>query len=113
MVLGWVLFDAVPIGSVRLGEVFGTVFSYIGAMFGANGVLIDNFGIYSLVNYGIVFAICVFACTDSFKMICGKIKEYAPKWVMYGYPIGATAIMLASIAFITTSSYHPFLYFNF
>ena len=74
VVLGWVLFDAVPIGTVRLGEVFGTVFSYIGAMFGANGVLIDNFGIYSLVNYGIVFAICVFACTDSFKMICGKIK---------------------------------------
>lgn len=113
VVLGWVLFDAVPAGTMRLSEAFGAVFSYIGAMFGTNGVLMDNFGIYSLVNYGTTFAVCIFACTNSFKMICGKIKENAPKWIMYGYPIGAAAIMLASIAFITTSSYHPFLYFNF
>ena len=113
VVLGWVMFDAVPAGTVQFGEVFKTVFVYIGAMFGANGVFIDNFGLYSLINYGILFAICIFACTNSFRIICGKIKARAPQWVMYGYPIGLTVIMLASVAFITTSSYHPFLYFNF
>lgn len=113
VVLGWVMFDAVPTGTVQLNEVFNTVFTYIGAMFGASGVFIDNLGLYSLVNYGIMFAICIFACTDSFKKICEKIKAHAPMWVIYGYPMGLTTILLSSVAFITTSSYHPFLYFNF
>lgn len=113
VVLGWVMFDAVPLGTVSFGEVFKTVFGYIGAMFGANGVFADAFAIRSFVTYGVMFAICVFACTDAFKILCGKIKENAPKWIMYGYPVAQTAVMLASVAFITTSSYHPFLYFNF
>lgn len=113
VVFGWVMFDAVPAGTVAFGDVFNTVFGYIGAMFGANGVFADAFAIRSFVTYGIMFAICIFASTDSFKIICGKIKENAPKWVMYGYPVAQTAVMLASVAFITTSSYHPFLYFNF
>lgn len=113
VVLGWVMFDAVPAGTVAFGEVFNTVFGYIGAMFGANGVFADAFAIRSFVTYGLMFAICIFASTDAFKIICGKIKENAPKWVMYGYPVAQTAVMLASVAFITTSSYHPFLYFNF
>lgn len=113
VVLGWVMFDAVPAGTVGFGEVFNTVFGYIGAMFGANGVFADAFAIRSFVTYGIMFAICIFASTDAFKIFCGKIKENAPKWVMYGYPVAQTAVMLASVAFITTSSYHPFLYFNF
>lgn len=113
VVLGWVMFDAVPLGTVSFGEVFKTVFGYIGAMFGANGVFADAFAMKSFVTYGIMFAICIFASTDAFKILCGKIKDNAPKWIMYGYPVAQTAVMLASVAFITTSSYHPFLYFNF
>ena len=82
-------------------------------MFGANGVFGDNFALNSLVNYGMIFSFAILGSSDSVKRISGWIKENAPKWTLYGYPIVHTCIMLASIAFITTSSYHPFLYFNF
>lgn len=113
VVFGWVMFDVVPAGTVSFGEVFGRVFGYIGAMFGAGGAFIDNFAINAFVNYGIMFAIAIFGSTDALKIIAGKIKTNAPQWVMYGYPVVQSCVMLASVAFITTSSYHPFLYFNF
>ncbi len=113
VVFGWVMFDAVDQSTLSFGSVFSQVFTYIGAMFGGNGIFIDNFAKYSLVNYGIIFAIAIFGSSDALKIICGKIKEKAPTCVMYGYPIVQMCVMLASVAFITTSSYHPFLYFNF
>lgn len=113
VVLGWVMFDIVPSGTVSFGEVFGKIFGYIGAMFGANGVLKDNFAVNAVVNYGIIFALAIIGSTDIIKRVCAVVKEKAPGWVMYGYPAVQTCVLLISIAFITTSSYHPFLYFNF
>jgi len=113
VVFGWVMFDAVDQSTLSFGGVFSQVFTYIGAMFGGNGVFIDNTAMYSLVNYGIIFAIAIFGSTDALKTICGRIKEKAPQFVMYGYPVVQMCVMLASIAFVTTSTYHPFLYFNF
>lgn len=113
VVFGWIMFDGVAPGTVDFGDMFGQVFTYIGAMFGANGTFADNFATNAFVNYGVMFAIAIFGSTDALKTIIGKIKEKAPGWVQYGYPIAQTAVMLASVAFITTSSYHPFLYFNF
>ncbi len=113
VVFGWVMFDAVDQSTLSFGGVFSQVFTYIGAMFGGNGVFIDNTAMYALVNYGVIFAIAIFGSSDALKSICGKIKEKAPQFVMYGYPVVQTCVMLASIAFVTTSTYHPFLYFNF
>ncbi len=113
VVLGWVMFDIVPSGTVSFGEVFGRIFGYIGAMFGANGILKDNFATNAIVNYGVIFALAIIGSTDIIKRICAAIKEKAPGWTMYCYPAVQTCVLLVSIAFITTSSYHPFLYFNF
>lgn len=113
VVFGWVMFDAVDQSTLSFGGVFSQVFTYIGAMFGANGVFIDNFAKNSLVSYGVIFAIAIFGSSNALKNICEKIKEKAPTYVMYGYPVVQMCVMLASVAFITTSSYHPFLYFNF
>ena len=113
VVIGFVMFEAVSSTALNFGDVFSQFFAYLGAMFGANGTALDNFAINAFVNYGIIFAIAIFACTDATKTIVGKIKEKAPGWVQYGYPIAQTCVMLASVAYITTSSYHPFLYFNF
>ncbi|MCH5205493.1 MAG: MBOAT family protein [Oscillospiraceae bacterium] len=117
VVIGWVLFDAVAAGTLRFGEVFTQTGTYIAAMFGANGAFADKFAINAFVNYGIIFAVAIFGCTDSLKIIIEKIKAKTSQmpWslIQYGYPIAQGAVMLASIAFITTSSYHPFLYFNF
>ncbi len=113
VVFGWVMFDAVDQSTLSFGSVFSQVFTYIGAMFGGNGVFIDNTAMYALVNYGIIFAIAIFGSSDALKTICGKVKEKAPQFVMYGYPVVQTCVMLASLAFTTTSTYHPFLYTNF
>ncbi|MGN1111226.1 MAG: MBOAT family O-acyltransferase [Oscillospiraceae bacterium] len=113
VVFGWVMFDAVDQSTLSFGGVFSQVFTYIGAMFGANGVFIDDLAMNSIVNYGIIFAVAIFGSSNALKNICDKIKEKAPKFIMYGYPVVQMCVMLASVAFITTSSYHPFLYFNF
>lgn len=113
VVFGWVMFDAVDQSTLSFGGVFSQVFTYIGAMFGGNGVFIDNFAKNSIVNYSIIFAIAIFGSSNALKNICDKIKEKAPTFIMYGYPVVQMCVMLASVAFITTSSYHPFLYFNF
>lgn len=113
VVIGWVMFDIVPKGTVDFGEVFGLIFGYVGAMFGANESLSDNFAVNAIVNYGVVFALAIIGSSDVLKRISKLIKEKAPSGVMYGYPVIQTGVLLMSIAFITTSSYHPFLYFNF
>lgn len=113
VVFGWIMFDGVAPGTINFGDMFRQVFTYIAAMFGANGVFADNFAINSLVNYGVIFAVAIFGSTDIVKRLITRIKDKAPDWVQYGYPVVQTCVMLASVAFITTSSYHPFLYFNF
>lgn len=113
VVIGWVMFDIVPAGTVDLGEVFGRIFGYVGAMFGANGVFSNSFAVNAIVNYGAIFALAILGSSDVIKRICNFIKEKAPKWTLYGYPVIQTGVLVMSIAFITTSSYHPFLYFNF
>ncbi|MCH5204400.1 MAG: MBOAT family protein [Oscillospiraceae bacterium] len=113
VVFGWIMFDGVTQGTTDFIDMFGQVFGYIGAMFGANGVFIDDYTTRAFVNYGIMFAFCIVGSTNTLKNIVDLIKEKAPGWVMYGYPVVQTAVMLASVAFITTSTYNPFLYFNF
>ena len=113
VVFGWVMFEAVDTSIVNIGEMFGQMFTYIGAMFGANGTVMDNTATFAIVNYGVMFAVCILGSSDMFKNAAEYIRKKAPEWVQYGFPVAQTAVMLASIADITTSSYNPFLYFNF
>ncbi len=113
VVFGWVMFEAVDTSIVNIGEMFGQMFTYIGAMFGANGTVMDNTATFAIVNYGVMFALCILGSSDMFKNAAEYIRKKAPEWVQYGFPVAQTAVMLASIAYITTSSYNPFLYFNF
>lgn len=113
VVFGWVMFEAVDTSIVDIGEMFGQMFAYIGAMFGANGTVMDNTATFAIVNYGVMFAICILGSSDMLKNAAEHIRKKAPEWVQYGFPVAQTAVMLASVAYITTSSYNPFLYFNF
>ncbi len=113
VVFGGVMFEAVDTSIVNIGEMFGQMFTYIGAMFGANGTVMDNTATFAIVNYGVMFAVCILGSSDMFKNAAEYIRKKAPEWVQYGFPVAQTAVMLASIAYITTSSYNPFLYFNF
>ncbi len=113
VVISFVIFEGVDPRITDFGTIFSQIFTYIGAMFGANGTGIDNFAINSFVNYSVIFALCIVGSTDLLKRLYETVKEKAPKWVMYGMPVLQSGVMLASVAFIATSSYNPFLYFNF
>ena len=113
VVFGWVMFDAVDPTTVNIGEMFSQVGAYIGAMFGANGVFMDDFATSAIMNYGIIFAVCILGSSDLIKMFVNFIKEKAPTWVRYGAPIVQLCVMLAAVAYLATSNYNPFLYFNF
>ena len=104
VMLGWVLFDTVDIP---------TAFGYIGAMFGSNGTLADNTAMYSLMNYGIMFIIGIFACTDIFSRTINKLKEKMPVLINYSTIIAKAAVMVLSTAYLADATYNPFLYFNF
>lgn len=113
VVFGWIMFDGVDASTVNIGDMFSQVGSYIAAMFGVNGVIMDSFATNAIVNYGIMFAICIFGSSDALKILADKIREKAPRWVQYGFAPVQLAVLLVSVAFIATSSYNPFLYFNF
>ncbi len=104
VILGWVLFDTADIP---------TALGYMGAMFGGGGTLVDNTAMYYLINYGIMFVIGTFACTDIFSRAAEWLKEKMPLLVNYSTPIAKTAIMVLSTAYLADATYNPFLYFNF
>lgn len=104
VILGWVLFDTADIP---------TALGYMGAMFGGGGTLIDNTAMYYLINYGVMFVIGAFACTDIFSRAAKWLKEKMPLLVNYSTPIAKTAIMVLSTAYLADATYNPFLYFNF
>ncbi len=103
VILGWVLFDTADIS---------TALGYMGAMFGG-GTLVDNTSMYYLMNYGVMFVIGIFACTDIFSRAAEKLKEKLPSLINYSTLIGKTAIMVLSTAYLADATYNPFLYFNF
>ena len=97
----------------KIPAFFSWLYTFISAMFGGNGVFIDDTATNYIVNYGIIFAVCIFGSSDVLKTFAEYIRKKAPTWVQYGFPVVDTVIMLASVAYLSTSNYNPFLYFNF
>lgn len=104
VILGWVLFDTADIP---------TAFSYMGAMFGVNGVLWDAQGMYYLINYGLILIIGIFACTDLSKKLFDKLRQKLPALMNYATPVAKLAVLVLSTAYLADATYNPFLYFNF
>ena len=113
VVFGWVMFDAVAPGTVSFGNVFEQIWTFISAINNKNKKCIDDSATNYIVNYGIIFAVCIFGSSDVLKTFAEYIRKKAPTWVQYGFPVVDTVIMLASVAYLSTSNYNPFLYFNF
>ncbi|MDR0222750.1 MAG: MBOAT family protein [Oscillospiraceae bacterium] len=104
--LGWVLFSLPDIKSAG---------SFIGVMFnvGGSGAVLDAQAAYHTANYGIIFAVCIFACTDSWVRLKGAIFKRLPFIVNYGAVPVTVALFVASVSNLVTAGYNPFLYFNF
>lgn len=103
VVLGWVLFRA---------ENLSDVLSYIGAMFGFNATsFVDGMFIGYFEQNVIMLVIGIIACTPVIKTI--KIKTGDTVVMSILSVVSLIALLVLSIASLVSSSYNPFIYFNF
>ncbi len=103
VIIGWVLFRA---------DSVGTAFSYIKAMFGmAGNPFFDGmfFGYFS--QNAILLTIGIALCTPIFKKAKEKI---GPNVLMdIASVVALVVLFILSVSSLTSSSYNPFIYFNF
>ena len=102
----WTFFDLPTLGD--------TV-SYVGVMLGrgGNGTVLDQQAAYMIMNYGIMFTICIFACSEFPRNIVNAVRRRLPVLVDYGTIPVVLTVFAASSAYLVNAGYNPFLYFNF
>ncbi len=96
VIIGWVLFFSPTVQDAA---------TYIGAMFGAGGTLIDSQGLFYLCGYGLLMIVGLLPAmirSGRKPRISGAVR-----WVIY---IG---LFVISVACLVSESYNPFLYFRF
>lgn len=101
VLISWVLFSIDKIGGA---------FSYLGAMFGATGTLVNSQSIYYLLQYLPMIILCVLA---SLPFAANLIKKMAPKPRNVLLFATCTIAMFVCTAYLVDASYNPFLYFRF
>ena len=103
VVLGWVLFRA---------ETLSGAWIYMKSMFGLGGnALSDGMFIGYLKQNVILLVIGIVLCTPLFRWL----KEKTEKSVLVGIvtTVGLIGLFILSVASLVSSSYNPFIYFNF
>lgn len=102
VMVGWVLFSNTDISAA---------FAYLGAMAGTGGnELFDSKAAYLLAGYGFPVLIMCLSSAGFFETlpkIKNKTTEFTLKSLFY------TLVFIASIAFLLSETYNPFLYFRF
>lgn len=104
VVFGWVLFDTNTLTDAGM---------FFKAMFGGNGVAIDNTALYLLVSNIVIFAVCIFASTDYFTVLTNKIGEKKAAVIKYAAPVAQICLLFICTAYLVDATYNPFLYFRF
>jgi len=104
VVIGWVFFD---INGLK------PAFSYLKAMFGANGFEIDNTAKYLFQTNIVIFLICILASTEIVKKMYEKLSSLKKNALQYVMPIIQFATMIICTAYLVDATYNPFLYFRF
>lgn len=105
VVIGWVFFFS-PDMSYAI--------SYIGVMFGVgSGGIVGNMGMYYLISNWVILLICAIGSTPyvhaAFDAMILRTEE---KHITTAVVIYA-AMFLASVAYLVSATYNPFLYFRF
>ncbi len=103
VVLGWVLFRA---------ETLGGAWTYLKSMFGLNGnALSDGMFIGYFKQSAILLTVGIVLCTPLFRVL----KKKTEKNVLIDAitTVGLIGLFILSVASLISSSYNPFIYFNF
>lgn len=104
VIFGWVLFDT---------NTLSDAWSFIGAMFGANGILGDSTALYLLASNAVIFSACIFASTDIFTKLTDKLSNTKPVALKSVAIIAQLFVLINCTAYLVDASYNPFLYFRF
>ena len=103
VVLGWVLFRAESIGDAA---------QYLGSMFGLTGNAFSD-GMFTgwFVQSIILLVIGIVLCTPMFRRLKEKTKNsHTIEFIRVG---GLIVLFVLCVASLVSSSYNPFIYFNF
>lgn len=100
--VGWVFFSHTDIPQA---------FRMVAAMFG-HAPAADQLGVYSLITYGLILLIAAFGCSPLPARIARRLRE-GGRVGRAVWCAGFVCMFVASIAFVVTGSYSPFLYFRF
>jgi alginate O-acetyltransferase complex protein AlgI len=95
VIIGWVFF---------FSNSYTESVSYLGAMFGANGVGYDGTGLFLLLNNLVLMIIAWIPSVTDFEGV--KLPK-ALKWIICIF------VFVLTITFLVSESYNPFLYFRF
>ena len=106
VVFGWVLFEMTSLSSIG---------SFFGALFGVNGAaLFDRQSIYLFLSNILLFIVCAFCSTNVSRRIYHFVRDKWAIWCANAMRLGLDVVLFAvSICYVVTSTYNPFLYFNF
>lgn len=103
-VFGWVLFDT---------DTLGGAVGYFGALFGGTGKLWDGYSLYILAANAVMLIICAVGSTGLPGKLYSKLNRRTGAIASYAIPVLQTAVFIICTAFLTDTSYNPFMYFRF
>ena len=103
VILGWVLFRADNVTEA---------FSYIAAMFGGTGTLIDNEALFLLKENIVYFVFAIIISTPLLKSLYYKHFQ-GKKVVSVLVVVVLMVLFLVSVTYLVKGAYNPFIYFNF
>ena len=107
VMIGWFIFS--------YNEIPGGM-GYLGAMFGGGGRFLDNGSIYQLYSNAVMLIILILGSTALPAALAGKLlgrcseKSAVPLILRGAYVV---LLFIASVAYLVSASYNPFLYFRF
>lgn len=102
VVLAWVLFRSDSVSDA---------FAYMGNMFGAGtGGFYDFVFLDCVRNTGVVLLAALIGVTPLLRTVFGKLEQKGLKWIEQ---IWLLAVFAISVMQVVSSTYNPFIYFNF
>lgn len=107
VIIGWVFFAS---------DSLSVAFKYIAAMFGASGIFVDSVAKYYWGSYMMLMLVMIVACAPLGSAINRYLldrEDYLGKIWEGVSTVGYILILIISVVYLVTETYHPFLYFRF
>ena len=106
VMVGWFIFS--------YNEIAGGM-GYLAAMFGGGGRFLNNGSVYLLYSNAVMLIILILGSTTLPRLLAGKVLSRARgsslPVILRG--VFVIAVFVASVAYLVSASYNPFLYFRF